>query len=173
MKKYITLSAIFALAVLAGQAQSPSPDSIKLKEIKTLFHQMQQDSLISKTMDAIYSSMSTRLIAQLKDSAISSDGAAMRQVNQAMEKMRHYSKEMIWRLLNEDMVAIYDKYFSLKEIDDLITFYRSPSGQAMLRKTPDITRDMMTVMYSKYIPEMQKMMTDDIQKISSEKTNAK
>jgi hypothetical protein len=43
----------------------------------------------------------------------------------------------------------------------------------MLRKTPDITRDMMTVMYSKYIPEMQKMMTDDIQKISSEKTNAK
>src|ERR1017187_10080251 len=105
MKKTITLSAIFVLAVLAGQAQSQSTDTAKEAKIKILFHLMQQDSMINKTMDAMNGAMSARIVNQLRDSAISSDGALVREMNESLEKMKQYSKEMVRRLLNEDMVA--------------------------------------------------------------------
>lgn len=155
------------------QSQTPAQDSAKRTELKLLFHLMQQDSMINKVMDAMYGSMSSRVISQLKDSGISADGAQMREMHEYLEKTRQYSKDMVRRLINEDMVAIYAKYFTTKEIEDFVAFYQSSSGQALLRHTPDLTKEMMSVMYSKYLPEMQKLIADDMQKITNEKTDAK
>ncbi len=168
---------ILALAVTGAQAQSPAQnpaqDSAKRTQLKALFHLMQQDSMISRTMDAMYSSMSSRMMSQLKDSGITSDGAKMRELNEYMEKIRQYSKEMVRRLVNEDMVGIYAKYFTLQEIDDFVAFYRTPSGQQLLHQTPDVTKELMSVMYTKYMPDMQKMIMEDMQKMTGEKSGAK
>jgi hypothetical protein len=76
--------------------------------------------------------------------------------NTKMRSMMLIVKEISTKLINEDMVVLYDKYFSQAEINDFISFYKTPSGQKMINMTPDIQKDLMTVMMQKYMPEMQK-----------------
>ena len=69
-------------------------------------------------------------------------------------------KNITNRMLNEDMVLIYDKYFNQEEINDIISFYKTPSGHKWIKSTPEITKELMTVMMQKYMPEIQKAMKE-------------
>jgi hypothetical protein len=67
---------------------------------------------------------------------------------------------MVTKIVNEDLVDIYDKHFTLQEIKDFTNFYKSKSGQQLLNKTPEITQELMMIMQSKYLPGMQKSMME-------------
>ena len=58
------------------------------------------------------------------------------------------------------MALIYDKYFNQEEINDIISFYKTPSGHKWIKSTPEITKELMTVMMQKYMPEIQKAMKE-------------
>ena len=87
-----------------------------------------------------------------------------------MEKSMQKSKENALKLLNGDMVDTYDKYFTLEEINDFSTFYRSKSGQKMLTQMPDITRDITTFMTTKYQSHFQHSLMKDFEEITKEMT---
>jgi len=131
MKKVI-LAAVLCLSVFCN-----SYSQAKQESIKQLFHLMQTDSLIDK----MFSSMIPQILNQQQ-----------MQITDSVSRV----KEISTKLINEDMVVLYDKYFSQAEINDFISFYKTPSGQKMINMTPDIQKDLMTVMMQKYMPEMQK-----------------
>lgn len=87
-----------------------------------------------------------------------------------MEKSMQKSKENALKLLNGDMVDIYDKYFTVEEVDDFIIFYKSKSGQKMLTQMPDITKDIMAVMTTKYQTDFQQSVMKDIEEMTNEMT---
>jgi hypothetical protein len=76
-----------------------------------------------------------------------------------MQIMKNISK----RMLNEDMLILYDKYFTQEEINDFIYFYKTPSGQKYINSTPEITKEMMTIMMQKYMPEIKNAMMGKIE----------
>jgi hypothetical protein len=43
-----------------------------------------------------------------------------------------------WKAMEPEMVKLYVKTFTDKEIDDISAFYMSPTGQALLEKTPQL-----------------------------------
>jgi hypothetical protein len=43
---------------------------------------------------------------------------------------------MSWDKLKPKFIAIYDETFSKQELADIITFYKTPSGQSLLQKSP-------------------------------------
>lgn len=45
------------------------------------------------------------------------------------------------RELDDDIVAIYARHFSESELRDMIAFYRSPTGQRLIQRTPAIMRE--------------------------------
>jgi hypothetical protein len=51
--------------------------------------------------------------------------------------------EMNWATLEGPITDIYVKNFTQKELDDIIAFYNSDSGQSMVKKMPGITRESM------------------------------
>jgi uncharacterized protein len=65
------------------------------------------------------------------------------------------TKALVKKMINEDVVQIYDKYFTDKEIQKYLDFYKTPEGKKMLDMTPAIQTDLMTVMMNKYMPELQ------------------
>ena len=67
--------------------------------------------------------------------------------------LREESLQMIQRFLDTDMKAIYSKYLSEKEIDDLITFYSSETGKRFRQMQPLITTEINQVMMNKYMEE--------------------
>ena len=144
------MSKIFAALVLFISVCFCSHAQSKKESIKTLFELMQQDSLMHKSFDAITSSIVTNMTAQFKgDTAIQSKMAAV------FKKSMESSKKIAMKLLNEDMVEIYDKYFTQQEINDYIGFYKTKSGQKMIQTIPNIQKDIMAAMSAKYTPALQ------------------
>lgn len=144
MKKVI-LVLMICMPSLMGYSQT------KQESIKELFHVMQQES----TMDKMFNSMIPSMINQMKSQHPINDSVANARSNELMKATMQTTKLILKKMMDEDMVALYDKYFSQKEINDYIVFYKSPSGQKFIKVTPDISKDLMEIMMQKYIPEIQ------------------
>ena len=67
-----------------------------------------------------------------------------------MDETKAFTK----KLLNEDMVELYDKYFTIEEIQKFIDFYNTPEAKKLLDVTPNIQEDLMTNVRNKYLPDL-------------------
>jgi hypothetical protein len=123
----------------------------KQESIKELFHLMGNDSTIDEMINSV-ALLSDQIQGQIKDSTERFNSEEV--MKSAMQIVKNKYKKM----MDEDMVALYDKYFSQKEINDLIAFYKSPSGQKMIKVEPQIDKDLMAIVSQKYMPEMLKDM---------------
>lgn len=56
--------------------------------------------------------------------------------------------------------AVYDKYYTLEELKDLINFYKTPTGQKSLRLMTPIFNETMKQMQEKLIPKIPKIMKE-------------
>jgi hypothetical protein len=144
MKKVILVSVFCFVAFINGYSQT------KKESIKELFNLMQTDSLIDKMSASIAPSMLNQMPGQLTDSVKRARSAEL------MISIMPSVKELIKKILDENMVDIYDKYFTQNEINDYISFYKTPSGQKLIQVSPDIQKDLMEVMSQRYMPELQK-----------------
>lgn len=144
MRKLIFALAFCFIAYSIGYSQT------KQESVKELFQLMRSDSLTDKMFATTIPAMLKQMQGQIKDSATLARSNELR--NSMMQTVKEVSKKMI----NEDMVSLYDKYFTQNEINDLISFYKTPTGQKFIKVTPEIQKEIMTVMFQKYIPEMQK-----------------
>ena len=167
MKKLLLPLTLFFALASQGQVQS----STKKESIKNLFALMHQDSLIIKTLDGMTASMVKNMSSLFSDTAYTNHGVDVSEsMQKLMERTMKKSKENALRLLNEDMVDIYDKYFTEGEIDDFANFYQSKSGQKLLNKMPDITKELMAVMSAKYQKDFQQSFMKDVEDITGEIT---
>ena len=151
MKKIILATLFCSFIFFNASSQT------KQESIKQLFHLMQTDSLMDKMFSSMIPQMLGQQGLQMKDSA------SQATFNTKMKSIMQIVKDISSKLMNEDMVVLYDKYFNQTEINDFINFYKTPSGQKMIKLTPDIQKDLMTVMMQKYMPEMQKSMKDQFE----------
>jgi hypothetical protein len=156
MKKVILILMI-CIPSLMGYSQT------KQESIKELFHVMQQDSI----MDKMFSTMIPSMLAQMKSQNPQKESLAEARSNEMMKSSMQTARAILKKMMDEDMVALYDKYFSQKEINDYIAFYKSPSGQKFIKVTPDISKDLMMIMMQKYVPQIQeaiKAKTEEMKK---------
>ena len=144
MKKFFIILLLSLLSVSYSQAQT------KQESIKQLFKLMKTDSLYDKMMESI---VPTIMQQSSKDASDPEAAATMKKAIDAM-------KPIMNKMLNEDMVAIYDKYFTESEIKVYIAFYKSPSGQKFVNVTPAMQTDIMNIMMQKYMGEIQKAVMD-------------
>ena len=156
MKKVIYFISILLSLTINGRSQ----DLTKKDKIRNLFTIMHQDSIMIKTINMMSSAMVTNLKKQYTDSTNIKKGIDISGIAQNyMEK----SKELVLLFLNNDMVDIYDKYFTTEEIDDFINFYKSKSGQKLLTQMPEMQKEIMITMMTKYQNTLQKLFIKDIQ----------
>jgi hypothetical protein len=59
-------------------------------------------------------------------------------------------------MIKEHYPKIYDKYFNKNDINKLLKFYKSQTGQKLLQVSPDIQKEFVQIMMNKYMPEFQK-----------------
>ena len=80
-------------------------------------------------------------------------------------------KDIMKRMIDEDMVAIYDKNFAENEIKDFIAFYKSPSGQKLVKTQPENAKGTDAVFVQKYLPEIQKAMKEKMEEMKARRKN--
>lgn len=139
MKK--AMFSLIALSLLSIQIYAQS----KQEKIISLLSIMQSERMIDKTFDNMLQVMKQQAAHEL----------SKEQQDELMTFVMSEMKNMTKQAISNDYPAIYDKYFSEQEIDDLILFYKSPTGQKYLQAMPDVQKDLMTAMMTKYIPGFQ------------------
>src|SRR5207248_3089376 len=56
-----------------------------------------------------------------------------------------FQKEFDSNELYAKLIPVYDKYFELEDIEELIKFYDTPTGKKFIKNLPEITNDCFTI----------------------------
>jgi hypothetical protein len=65
--------------------------------------------------------------------------------------------------MKPEYVRLYSEAYTEQQIDDMLTFYRSSTGQAMVAKTPDLMAKSSVIVQQRVMaarPEMQKLIQE-------------
>ena len=128
MKKIILVSIIFALTTFTAISQT------KQESIKKLFSLMKTESMLDNFV-------------------IPFQGL---QKDSTSEVLMSSLKPMLKKIMDEDMVELYDKYYSEKEIKDFIRFYKTKTGQKLITTSPVLQKEIMNIVQTKFMGEFMK-----------------
>jgi len=65
--------------------------------------------------------------------------------NTPAESWERMKKKLNASELIEQIVPLYDKYYTLEDLRDINTFYESPAGQKIVTTLPSLTQESMTI----------------------------
>jgi uncharacterized protein len=128
----------------SGLAQDTGADAPATKEdVEKYLHAVHSQDMMRKMMDAMVKSMQQMTHDRhLKDKdKLPADFEA--RTNKMMDDM---VKDMPFDEMIQAMVPAYQKHFTKGDMDSLLAFYTSPTGQKLLRELPAITAESMTAM---------------------------
>lgn len=66
-------------------------------------------------------------------------------VGHAEKMMDMIAAELSWDKMKEDYITLYADTFTEQEMKDTIAFYKSPTGQAFIRKQPELMQRSMEI----------------------------
>lgn len=150
-------SIILCLALVASPAwaQTTAKKDGKLRELVSLMNVDAMIDDIYTQMEVMMQNMSAQLGVQPAEQPTFDEYH-----NKLMLVIR---EEMSWAKMEPEMLKIYAANFTDAQIDDLITFYKSPTGRALVEKLPAINRDAMQMgqaMMAGAMPKVQKIVED-------------
>lgn len=153
MKKLILLSILTIAFTMSTIAQD------KISDIKRLLELINSEQI----SDAMINSM-VPILKQQASEKIQENGAKEK-FNSTMDALMDEAKELSNKVVSVELVNIYEKHFTHEEIKDLITFYESPTGKKILEKSPEITKELMISITTKYMPEFQMSLTKKLEEL--------
>jgi hypothetical protein len=138
-------AAVLALSAAPALAADPPPSARQVELATKVFAAMHMD----RTMEGMARSMAPTMAKQF-DTVAPQMTPAQRQAVQAA--IADAVKDLSTKLLAE-MVPVYAQTFSEKELSDLLVFYESPTGKAMIDKQPLVMARLQPAM-AQIMPEM-------------------
>lgn len=148
----VLLSAV-ALAQEVSNTNSATRDQImKLFEVMHIRQQMrlvmqgmvkQQSSLVRDTIRQRYPQITDEEMAQMNDYTV--------------ESMKDFPLDGIL----DDMIPVYQKHLTQPDVEAMIAFYSSPTGQKLMQEMPAMTSEGLQAAY----PRMQKQMEKVMQRV--------
>lgn len=107
-------------------------------------------------MTSIFKQIKQRQLAQLKKMKIPEKLRPIAQ-DYIHKVAMIYEAEMNWDKVKDDIKNAYTSTYTENEIDDLVTFFKTPEGQIYIEKTPVLTQKIIEAEqkhYEKILPRM-------------------
>jgi hypothetical protein len=143
------ISFCFVLPICSAADVPPSEASIK---------QLLEVSNAHKLIDSMWTQVDAymkNVMAQAVQGQQLSAGD-QKQIEEVEADFTREMKEVLdWNKLEPMYVRVYQKSFSQQEVDGMIAFYKTPTGQAVLNKMPLVLQNTMTEMQQMLQPMMQ------------------
>ena len=167
IKKLTFLFFVFAFVFLARANAQTAVAPEKQAAIKEIVALMNADNQIKQLIDVFSAQMDdtrrqtvkamlnerTDLTAtekkQLEESILINDRPAVKKLEDRLSAKIDYRT-----IMEEMMIVVYDKFFTLEELRDLLVFYKSPTGQKLVRQMPGIAAESMQVTQTKLLPRL-------------------
>jgi hypothetical protein len=168
-RKLIVLAAIFLFTLPHARADEASKRA-KIEELFTVLkvdstlQQMAAQSL-ARNKDVVKNMLAGRPMTEIDK----------RIIDENMTKMNAVvSEQLNWSKLKPAYIDLYAAAYSEEEIDGILAFYRSPVGQVMLAKNPELitkSGEIVSARMQALGPQMQKVLADMRKQIHNAHSN--
>lgn len=127
-----------ALVVLATPGLAHADEASKKAKVEQI--------LVITHSDKTFNMMVENGMKQGEQAAMSLFGDPSQMSAKDKEILANFESKMLatfkaesgWETMKPELVALYAKTYTEEEIDSILAFYKSPAGQAMIEKTPEI-----------------------------------
>jgi hypothetical protein len=142
--KRLLLCGLLCVALSSALAQEIDPNTPATREdIERYLAITRSRDMMQKTLAAMLGPMHEMIHEQyLRNKDKLPAGFEQREISEMDEML----KNMPFDEMKQSMVPVYQKHFTKGDIDALISFYSSPTGQKMLRELPAIMGEAMQSM---------------------------
>lgn len=150
------LASVMATSVMLAQADEA--------ERKALAEDLLQVMNVQQTMErsfAMVREMVPAQMAQMQGGSGSTNAASV--AGRTDEILKAVAQEFSWEKVKPDYVALYASTFTEDEMRGIIAFYKSPAGQAFVRKQPELMKKSVELsqrLMAKLGPRLQALMND-------------
>ena len=154
MKRWL---AIFFVVMVVGPVGARADEASKAAKVKELFALTHVDH----SLDRMRSAMEQQVQATAKNA---SGAEAMTPEKQKIQQeyidnsMKVVDQQFGWPVLEPAFLRLYSDAYSESDLDGILAFYKSPAGQAMLAKAPELSSGLMEIVHGRmgdFQPKMQ------------------
>lgn len=128
---------VVLMVLFVGSTSARADEASKRAKAEELFSLLHLD----QTMDQITKNVMKQVQA-MTDSMPGADHATPEQKKLVADFQQRVldlvNKRLGWKALEPDFISLYAGTYTEEELDGLIAFYKSPVGQTMLEKTPEL-----------------------------------
>jgi uncharacterized protein len=164
MKRFVLLTIVLLCAYSTGFARQDPADSPATREdIQRYLEITQSREMMSKMIDATMKPMHQMIHEQYERDKDKLPADFEARSNKVIDD---YLKKFPWDEIVQAMVPVYQKHLTKGDVDHLVAFYSSPTGQKFLREMPAITSEAMQVMMPLMRQRMDAMTRDIRQQIA-------
>ncbi|WP_444913558.1 DUF2059 domain-containing protein [Microbulbifer sp. TRSA007] len=149
MKKLLlgVVLSIFSSGVLA--------ENSKRESVEELLEASNAEAMV----DTIYAQMDQMFVGMSGQLGVKPSEREL--FDQHMKKVVALMKdEMNWEKIKEPMIDVYLKHYSEEEVQDMLAFFRTETGQSMLVKMPAVMNDSMAIsqqMVQSFMPKLREL----------------
>lgn len=157
MRRKLTL---FLLILLCAPLIARADDASKTAKIHEFFKVAKMDQLSSQTAQRMIDQMKSGAVQQLLGVSVTADQQQkLDQFTQRLGKI--ISDALNWNDLEPQYTKLYADAYTEEQIDDLLAFYKSPTGQVMVEKLPTLMQQANAITQQRMataIPQIQELL---------------
>ena len=159
-----TLLLIFSFCCAAGWAD----DASKVAKIHEYFRVAKLDLLSEQMKKQVIDQMNSGMLQQMVNVKLSPE--QQKTQKEFTDKIQNLVFSAVsWDKLEPQYTKIYADAYSEQQLDDILAFYKSPTGQAMVEKNPVILKESSAVAQQHLeavMPELERLMKEESDKIT-------
>ncbi len=177
IKRTLLILALCSAASYAAENPSPNSTPGTTPASDESIRQLLEVAQARKLVDSVMKQMDTLMLQTIQEATRGQPipPKVQKQVDKNQAEVVALLKDVLdWKKLEPMYVRVYQKTFSQQEVDGMIAFYKTPSGQAVIGKMPTVMQNTMEEMQSMMGPvmqKMQKMQQDVIAEMKAETKN--
>lgn len=165
MKRWIAMLVVVMVVAPVGARADDAAKQAKVRELFAVMH-------MEHNLDRMMSSMQ-RQIELTAQNASGADALTPEKKKAQQDFVANATKAVNdnfgWAVLEPAYVKLYADTFTDAELDGMLVFYKSPAGQAMLAKTPEVSAGVMQIVHSRmdtFEPRMQALQQEYLKAMS-------
>jgi hypothetical protein len=154
MKRWIAMLVVVMVVAPVGARADEASKQAKVKELFAVMH-------IDHSLDRMRSAMAAKVQATAKNAPGTEQMTPEKKKMQQEfidNSMKVVDENFAWTVLEPAYVKLYADTYTEAELDSILAFYKSPGGQAMLTKTPELSAGVMQIVHGRmndFQPKMQ------------------
>jgi hypothetical protein len=134
MRRYV---AVLLMVLTVGCCCARADEASKRAKAEQLFMLLHMDTMMDQLMIGV-----KKQVQQITQSMPGADQATPEQKKQVADFQQRVmdlvNQKIGWKALEPDFISLYASTYTEEELDGIIAFYKSPVGQKMMEKTPEL-----------------------------------